>query len=158
MYTRRAIKQESGPLADLAFMLLLFFMVTTNINRDEAGIPAQLPPEGRSGTPSLYTMHVMLNGENKFLIDGKIYRMGDEIQNYIHNQLRSYDKLNIELQTHEAANYDTYVQLYDQVRRAYHLWYDELAEEKFGKTFSQIGVGEKSEIVSRHPMRISEAM
>lgn len=70
-------KVNAGSMADIAFLLLIFFLVTTSIETD-AGLNRMLPKE--SPTPPLpinqrNILAILINGENQLMVDGDITPM-----------------------------------------------------------------------------------
>jgi biopolymer transport protein TolR len=151
---RRKIVENSGPLADLAFMLLFFFMVTTTMHQ-ETGIPTDLPEMGASVVSVQNVMSILLNANNDFMVDGKIVDKRN-CKLLVLEQLRQNTAVSVQLKTNEMASYDTYVQLYDAVRSAYMVLYNEEAQRQFGVDFKSLKGGRKKIISSQIPIRIME--
>ncbi|MEM1117943.1 MAG: biopolymer transporter ExbD [Bacteroidota bacterium] len=62
---RLAASIPTASMSDIAFLMLVFFLVATAI-RDDAGIPTVLPPAGATGTasvPALLDVRVSARGE-----------------------------------------------------------------------------------------------
>lgn len=72
-------KVSAGSMADIAFLLLIFFLVTTSIETD-AGLDRMLPRE--SPTPPApinqrNILPVLLNGEDQLMVDGERINLKD---------------------------------------------------------------------------------
>ncbi len=70
-------KVNAGSMADIAFLLLIFFLVTTSIETD-AGLSRMLPRD--SPTPPLpiqqrNILPILINGENELMVNGEIVPM-----------------------------------------------------------------------------------
>lgn len=68
---------NAGSMADIAFLLLIFFLVTTTIS-DEKGILQQLPAECPSGTickadiAERNLLRIYINAENEIMVKNEI--------------------------------------------------------------------------------------
>ena len=82
--SRRALTEiNAGSMADIAFLLLIFWLVTTTIDSDE-GIQRQLPPivppvENPPVVKERNVYVVLVNGKDQLLVEGEIM---DIIYNY----------------------------------------------------------------------------
>ena len=72
---------NAGSMADIAFLLLIFFLVTTTIVEDK-GVLVKLPPW--SDTPpetqqlkSRNVFSVLVNAQNQLLVRGEPVKIGD---------------------------------------------------------------------------------
>ena len=69
---RAADAINAGSMADIAFLLLIFFLVTTTILEDE-GIRVRLPPWGPAPPQEIVDKNVLsvkINGVNQLLVEG----------------------------------------------------------------------------------------
>ena len=83
--SRRDIPEiNAGSMADIAFLLLIFFLVTTTMNQD-TGISRKLPerPDPNADIPVLKEKNVfivMLNRNGEILVEGDQYMKVNEIK------------------------------------------------------------------------------
>ena len=70
---------NAGSMADIAFLLLIFFLVTTTIAEDK-GVLVKLPPyseepppDVRLNTRNIYS--VMVNAQNQLLVRGELMKI-----------------------------------------------------------------------------------
>ncbi|MGB1032141.1 MAG: ExbD/TolR family protein [Flavobacteriales bacterium] len=79
--SRRALTEiNAGSMADIAFLLLIFWLVTTTIDSDE-GIQRQLPPivppvENPPLVKERNVYVVLVNGKDQLLVEGEIMDIG----------------------------------------------------------------------------------
>jgi len=70
-----APKVNAGSMADIAFLLLIFFLVTTTIETD-AGLERKLPRTDSEMTPppipQRNILPILINGEDQLMVDGEI--------------------------------------------------------------------------------------
>jgi biopolymer transport protein ExbD len=75
MNSREITEINAGSMADIAFLLLVFFLVTTTLEKDE-GIPSYLPPivdnQDPTPVPKRNVFKVFINGENKLLVQNEV--------------------------------------------------------------------------------------
>ncbi|MCB0660276.1 MAG: biopolymer transporter ExbD, partial [Saprospiraceae bacterium] len=73
---RLANEINAGSMADIAFLLLIFFLVTTTITEDK-GILVKLPPDVSEPSPPISinernVLHVLINADNELLVQGEM--------------------------------------------------------------------------------------
>lgn len=79
--SRRALTEiNAGSMADIAFLLLIFWLVTTTIDSDE-GIQRQLPPivppvDRPPPVKERNVYVVLVNGKDQLLVEGEIMNIG----------------------------------------------------------------------------------
>ncbi len=70
-------KVNAGSMADIAFLLLIFFLVTTSIETD-AGINRMLPGDGESVViPQRNILPILINGNDELMVDGEVIEIKD---------------------------------------------------------------------------------
>jgi hypothetical protein len=80
MAKRSAPEVNAGSMADIAFLLLIFFLVTTTIEKD-SGINRKLPPMEESDEDvvikqkNIFT--VLLNGKDQLLVEDELMELKD---------------------------------------------------------------------------------
>ena len=72
---RRATPEvQAGSMADIAFLLLIFFLVTTTIEKDK-GIARQLPPAVQEKTQVIVKnknlLEIIINAEDELLVENE---------------------------------------------------------------------------------------
>ena len=78
MAKRKAPEVNAGSMADIAFLLLIFFLVTTTIETD-SGISRKLPPIEESEEDvvikqkNIFT--VLLNGKDQLLVEDEVMEL-----------------------------------------------------------------------------------
>ena len=75
MSRKKSPEINAGSMADIAFLLLIFFLVTTTMNVD-AGISKKIPEKITHETPinikEKNILEVNINFNNQLFVDGKI--------------------------------------------------------------------------------------
>lgn len=160
MAKRAAPEVNAGSMADIAFLLLIFFLVTTTIETD-SGISRKLPPkqEDEVEPPILKQKNIFVVEVNKnndllveeapmelkdlreaaiaFLDNGASnceYCKGDKDPSSSDNP----EKAVISLRNNRETNYATYIAVQNELVAAYNFLRNREAERLFGKSFVQL--------------------
>ncbi|PSQ63311.1 MAG: biopolymer transporter ExbD [Bacteroidetes bacterium QH_1_61_8] len=127
-------------MADIAFLLLIFFLVTTTINVD-TGIGMTLPPKLKPEqepppVKERNLMSVLVNASGDVLIDEEEARVA-EIRDRVKNHVLNYgedpslsvspDDAVISIKTGARTPYNTYIEVLDEVWMAYREIWDQIA-------------------------------
>jgi biopolymer transport protein ExbD len=172
---------NAGSMADIAFLLLIFFLVTTTMDVD-SGISRKLPPmpEENIETPEIHKRNifvVLINKYNKVLAgigsptsmveingDGSISSsLKENIKIFVSNNglnLNSSDspeKAIVSLQNQEGTSYNMYIQVQNELTKAYNELRNEKSNIDYGKDFNKLDVEEQKIIKKFYPMKVSEA-
>ncbi len=107
----------SASMADIAFLLLVFFLVTTTISMDK-GIGQVLPAIGEEleVNPKNITK-VLVNATGQVLHDDELVSMS-QLRTKIKNMLAQNDKLIVSVKTHPQTKHQAYVDVLDQLKQA----------------------------------------
>ena len=169
---RRGLPQiNAGSMADIAFLLLIFFLVTTTMDQD-TGIARKLPPmpeEEQEKPPEIKAKNiyvVLINSNNQLLVEGEwteISQLKDGAKKFINNNgidPKSSDnpqKAIISLQNDRRTNYMTYIRVQNELAAAYNELRNEAALDQFGEQYTNLNKSQKKEIRKMYPQKISEA-
>jgi len=115
---RRDLQEiNSSSMADIAFLLLVFFLVTTTISMDK-GISLVLPSEGNEmEVNKTNIVNILVNETGKVLLDDKPTRLKD-IKGIAERRITQNDKVIFSVQTHPRTKYQVYIQVLDQLKSA----------------------------------------
>ena len=162
---------NAGSMADIAFLLLIFFLVTTTIVEDK-GIMVKLPPwsEEEPDITKLKTrkvFSVLVNAQNQLLVRGELAELDelrDRAKEFIANPQNREDlaekptKAIISLKNDRGTNYETYLEVYNELKGAYNELWDELSRKKFGIPYTEeMPFAYKKAIRDEIPFVLSEA-
>ena len=107
----------TSSMADIAFLLLIFFLVTTTIDMDK-GLGIVLPAEGEElEIKKTNILNCLINSQVNVLLGGDPVALKD-VNKEIRRRLAENDKLIISVKAHEKTKYGDYVSLIDQLKRA----------------------------------------
>lgn len=162
---------NAGSMADIAFLLLIFFLVTTTMDSD-SGITIKLPPweENQDVPPppikARNVLEVLVNSQNQLLVEGdvmKINQLRDKTKKFITNEGAdpnmsvSPEKAVISLKNDRGTSYVTYISVQNELKAAYREVRDEYALRTFGRKFGDLTEDKKEEVQKKYPQKISEA-
>ncbi len=162
---------NAGSMADIAFLLLIFFLVTTTIDVDK-GVLVKLPPWSDE-EPDITKLNkrnvfsVLVNAQNQLLVRGEPTRVEDlkeRTKEFIANPQKREDlseaptKAIISLKNDRGTKYGTYLEVYNEVKAAYSELWNEECQRKYGQKYSDdLPIAIRKEIRSKFPLVISEA-
>lgn len=160
---------NAGSMADIAFLLLIFFLVTTVIETDK-GILVNLPRWEKDSipprVPEKNILSVKINKSNDLLVEGEaaniaeLKKLAKEFilnPNKRENMPSSPQKAVISIQNDRGTAYASYLGVYNEIKAAYNELWNEVAQRKFQKKYEQLGEDLKSKIRAEIPLVISEA-
>ena len=108
---------NSSSMADIAFLLLVFFLVTTTISMDK-GISLVLPSEGNELEVNRKNIvNILMNESGKVLLDDKPTKVND-IKGKVEKKLVGNPNLIFSVQTHPRTKYQDYLKVLDQLKEA----------------------------------------
>lgn len=175
---------NASSTADIAFLLLVFFLVSTTMNSD-TGLARMLPPmvpPDQSDAPIIKERNVFtvqLNYQNQLLVCGEwmdnVNKLKARAKEFIANPNDDpnlpekteqevplfgtvrVSKGVISLQNDRGSQYQAYLKVQNELQAAYTELRDELAKQKFHKAFADCADEEKDAIKKIYPQKISEA-
>ncbi len=171
MARRQAPEINASSMADIAFLLLIFFLVTTEIVEDK-GILVKLPPWSNE-PPETQRLNernvfsVLVNKDNDLLVRGEPTQLADlreRAKEFILNPTDRSDlaasptKAIISLKNDRGTNYETYLAVYNELKGAYNELWNELANERYGVDYSEdLKIEVRRDIKGTIPFVLSEA-
>ncbi len=187
MARKEAPEINASSMADIAFLLLVFFLVTTTMDTS-FGLMRKLPPpilEEMPDPPPIRDRNVFVvlaNANDQLLVEGKLMQieeLREAAKEFIVNPANDeglpekkpvevpffgtymVSKQVISLQNDKGTSYDLYIQVQNELAAAYNEVRNELAMSKFNLSFDQLlerGEKEKVKAIQKiYPQRISEA-
>jgi len=113
----KAAEIPTSSLADIAFLLLIFFLVTTTIDVDK-GIGLVLPPKGETiEIKKTNITNLLVNAEGKVMIGDEVVDI-IMIKSIIQSKLAQNPKLIVSVKTDANTKYRYYIQVLDQLKQA----------------------------------------
>ena len=115
---RRGLDEiNSSSMADIAFLLLVFFLVTTTISMDK-GINIVLPADGeQKEIPKTNITNILINESGRILLDD-IPTLIKDIGGIAEKKMAANDKMIFSVQSHSKTKYNDYLKVLDQLKMA----------------------------------------
>lgn len=148
--------------ADISFMLLIFFLVTTSMDVDK-GLLRQLPSpepqkkEQQTVVDKANLMELRLTAGDTLLVNGKpmkVSQLKEETIRFVH---RLGKKHLISIESERDADYNLYFQMQNQLMEAYSQLRNETAQKKYHRDYALLNNDQKEQVRNICPQRITES-
>lgn len=169
---RDAAEINGSSMADIAFLLLIFFLVTTTINVD-TGIGLVLPPplDPNEQPPPIRErnlMNMLVNAEGRILMDEEPVSINDvktRLVEFIENPTNdpslavSPENAIVSVKTVREAPYRIYIDMLDEIMGAYRELRDNASRQNYGVPYGALedGSTQQEQIKDLYPLNISIA-
>ena len=149
--------------ADISFMLLIFFLVTTSMDVDK-GLPRQLPPldpekeEVVADISRENALTLQITEDNRILVNNEVTDIG-QLRQRITNFLEKCEQKNvhvISIDISRQADYNTYFSMQNEIVAAYHHLRNQYAMKRFKQPFDACNEEQKEAVRQYLPQRIAE--
>ena len=168
MIKKKKIAEASIPtssMADIAFLLLLFFLVATVIDVDTViglTLPEYVEDINTVKVPKNRMAAILINSNGDVLLDNKsisVVQIKDNLKRRIITKigLPSNKKLIVSLKTDRKTLYNIYIQALDQIKQAYFEVRDEYSNDIFGSKYKRLVGLQQKEVQKEIPIIISLA-
>lgn len=185
MAKRENPEVNAGSMADIAFLLLIFFLVTTTMDTDSGlvrKLPPWTPPSEQDETDKVKERNVypvLINKHNQLAVRGNLMDvslLAEGVKEFIKNpgnKADMSDKRTVEdipflgtmdvskgvvsLQNDKGTEYGKYIEVQNELVRAFNELRDELSMAKFGKKYDDITEDQQNAVRKVYPLAISEA-
>ncbi|MCL2727275.1 MAG: biopolymer transporter ExbD [Bacteroidales bacterium] len=175
---------NTASMADIAFMMLFFFLVTTNLDVD-LGLARMLPPipdenqqQDDVKVNRRNVMVVLINSQDRILAGNQPIEIGqlkEKVREFILNpadhpdlpekEIRDVENFGpypitkgvISLQNDRSTTYDTYMRVQNELIKAYNEIREEFSMQQFGKPFIKLDEVEQKVVRTIYNQAISEA-
>ena len=163
MARRSSPEVNAGSMADIAFLLLIFFLVTTTIETD-SGISRKLPPIEEIEEDVIIKQRniftVLLNGKDQILVEDELMELedirvaaiefldngggtGEEACDYCKGKRDpkssdNPDKAIISLKNERETSYAAYISVQNELVAAYTHLRNVRAEDLYGESYSEM--------------------
>lgn len=181
-FRRHSATVNAGSMADIAFLLLIFFLVTTTISADK-GILRKLPSLCEPGQDCTKDIHernllkIAINEKQEIMIENNIVKI-EEVESIVkafadNNGIDKCDYCEGEQSTessdhpkeaiislsHSAlTKYQLFVSVQDEITKAYYDLRERYAKQTFNKSPDELSKNELDVVRKAYPFVVSEVM
>jgi biopolymer transport protein ExbD len=183
MAKRSTPELNASSMADIAFLLLTFFLLTTTMDQN-LGMPRRLPPlmeDEQEKPPEINKRNILqvhVNSLDRLLVNSRpmeVMFLKEEVKTFIQNPNNDADKpekevKNIELvgevsvgkgvvslQTDRGTSYKMYMSVQNEIMRAYSELRDEFSISRFQSSYAKLTEEQQEAVRGVYPLNISEA-
>jgi biopolymer transport protein ExbD len=147
--SRQSTEVNAGSMADIAFLLLIFFLVTTTMASDK-GLMIILPPKPDPNVPppdisknQRNIFKILANSKDQLLVEDEPFENVRELRKKVKEFVLNYGKnpklsdspeeAVVSFKSDRGTSYETYISVLDELQGAYY----EIYAEKVGLTPEQ---------------------
>lgn len=180
---RKPPRINTGSMADISFLLLTFFLLTSSISTEQ-GIHRRLPPPKKDKDKEIVdinkrnVLNVMVNFNDAVWVNGQellLTQLKDKAVEFLENptnsntlpekEITQIDNMGeypiskgvISLTNDQSTSYNMYVQVQNELEKAVNELRDKVSLNYFGKKFDNLDTAGRKAIQKAIPMNISEA-
>ena len=182
---RRIPSLNTTSTADISFMLLIFFLVTSSMDTDK-GLPRQLPPMQDEQTEQMLqvkernVLRIRIDSSNAMTCNDEAVTpelLTERIKTFVANKGNASslpeksrrevnffgicevsDRHILSIHVDRETSYNAYFQMQNAIVKAYAQLRNELAKKKFGRPLAKCSQEEREAIGMVYPQRISEEL
>jgi len=155
----RDVEIPTSSMADISFLLLLFFLVTTTIDVD-TGIGLVLPPPVEDTdivkVKEENIIKVLVNAAGDVLLNDELTSL-QQIHEIVANKLRNNRKLIVSIKTDRNTPYRIYIAALDEIKQAYNILREEYSMQTFGEPLKSLSKQQFDEVRDKIKQSISIA-
>ena len=177
---------NASSMADISFLLLIFFLVTTSMDVNQGlarRLPAPVPPDQKVENTDINKRNLMvvkINSANQLMVQGQlleIKQLRAKAKEFIKNEnddatlpklveedfgepigVVKYTKDHvISVQNDVDTQYQAYLDVQNELVAAYNELRDECARQYFHKAYAELDEDQQKQVQKVYPQKISEA-
>ncbi|SEF59357.1 MULTISPECIES: biopolymer transporter ExbD [Parabacteroides] len=182
---RKVPAMNATSSADIAFMLLIFFLITTSMDTDK-GLARRLPPPVPKDQKNedidikkRNLLPILINSSNQILCGDQfidIKQLKEKVKEFVENAYNDEHKPEkvevdvpffgkqmvtknhiISLMNDRGTEYQAYINVQNELAKAYNELRDDISKKKFGKAFADLDEEQQKAVQMIYPQKISEA-
>ena len=177
---------NASSMADISFLLLIFFLVTTSMDVNQGltrRLPAPIPPDQKIEDTDINKRNLLvvkINSANQLMVQGQemnVKQLREKAKEFIANVnddanlpklyeedfgepigVVKYAKNHvISVQNDVDTQYQAYLDVQNELVAAYNELRDECARKYFHKAFNELDEDQQKQVQKVYPQKISEA-
>ena len=177
---------NASSMADISFLLLIFFLVTTSMDVNQGlarRLPAPIPPDQKVEDKDINKRNLLvvkINSANQLMVQGQLMdvkQLREKAKEFIKNEndnafmpklveedfgapigVVRYTKDHvISVQNDVDTQYQAYLDVQNELVAAYNELREECAQKYFHKAYNELDEDQQKQIQKVYPQKISEA-
>ncbi len=177
---------NASSMADISFLLLIFFLVTTSMDVNQGlarRLPAPIPPDQKIEDTDINKRNLMvvkINSANQLMVQGQLMdvkQLREKAKEFIQNVnddanmpklfeedfgepigIVKYTKEHvISVQNDVDTRYQSYLDVQNELVAAYNELRDECARKYYHKGYNELDEDQQKQVQKVYPQKISEA-
>jgi len=177
---------NASSMADISFLLLIFFLVTTSMDVNQGlarRLPAPVPPDQKVEDTDINKRNLLvvkINSANQLMVQGQLMdvkQLREKAKEFIKNEnddafypklfeedfgepfgVLKYTKEHvISVQNDVDTRYQSYLDVQNELVAAYNELRDECARKYFHKGYNELDEDQQKQVQKIYPQKISEA-
>ena len=177
---------NASSMADISFLLLIFFLVTTSMDVNQGltrRLPAPIPPDQKVEDTDINKRNLLvvkINSANQLMVQGQLMdvkQLREKAKEFIKNEnddayfpklyeedfgepigVLKYTKEHvISVQNDVDTRYQSYLDVQNELVAAYNELRDECARKYFHKGYNELDEDQQKQVQKVYPQKISEA-
>ena len=177
---------NASSMADISFLLLIFFLVTTSMDVNQGlarRLPAPVPPDQKVEDTDINKRNLLvvkINSANQLMVQGQLMdvkQLREKAKEFIKNEnddayfpklyeedfgepigVLKYTKEHvISVQNDVDTRYQSYLDVQNELVAAYNELRDECARKYFHKGYNELDEEQQKQVQKVYPQKISEA-
>ena len=177
---------NASSMADISFLLLIFFLVTTSMDVNQGlarRLPAPIPPDQKVEDTDINKRNLLvvkINSANQLMVQGQLMdvkQLREKAKEFIKNEnddayfpklyeedfgepigVLKYTKEHvISVQNDVDTRYQSYLDVQNELVAAYNELRDECSRKYFHKGYNELDEDQQKQVQKVYPQKISEA-
>ncbi len=177
---------NASSMADISFLLLIFFLVTTSMDVNQGlarRLPAPIPPDQKVEDTDINKRNLMvvkINSANQLMVQGQLMdvkQLRETAKEFIKNEnddanlpklveedfgepigVQRYTKDHvISVQNDVDTQYQAYLDVQNELVAAYNELRNECAQKYFNMAYNELNEDQQKQVQKVYPQKISEA-
>jgi biopolymer transport protein ExbD len=177
---------NASSMADISFLLLIFFLVTTSMDVNQGlarRLPAPIPPDQKVEDKDINKRNLLvvkINSANQLMVQGQLMdvkQLREKAKEFIKNEndndflpklveedfgapigvIRYTKDHVISVQNDVDTQYQAYLDVQNELVAAYNELREECAQKYFHKAFNELDEDQQKQVQKVYPQKISEA-
>ena len=178
---------NASSMADISFLLLIFFLVTTSMDVNQGlarRLPAPIPPDQKVEDKDINKRNLLvvkINSANQLMVQGQlldIHQLRDKVKEFVLNEnddphlpevftdvdfgapigYAKHTKQHvISVQNDVDTEYQAYLDVQNELVAAYNELRNECAQGYFHKAYNELSEDQQKQVMKVYPQKISEA-